>query len=100
MAELHLLRGRLDEALECIERRTQLAQRYENRRIESACWEQKARAYELKGETDTAVDCLRKSFEIARRPVPAGDLYEYLEAVARRLPYGQRPSGPAVERRG
>ena len=90
MAELHLLRNRIDEGLACIEQRTQLAQRYKNDRIESACWEQKARAYELLGQTETAVDCLRKSFEIARRPVPAGDLYEYLEAVARRLPYEQR----------
>jgi len=32
---------------------------------------------------------MRKSFEIAQRPVPAGNLYEYVEAVARRLP-GER----------
>ncbi len=90
MAELMLLQKRADEALACMEQRTELAQRYKNRRIESACWEQKARAYELMGKAETAVACLRKSFEIANRPVPpAEDLYEYLEAVARRLPYGK-----------
>ncbi len=89
MTELHLRRDRLDEALECIEQRTTLAQRFKNRRIESACWEQKARAYQKMGQPDTAVDCMRKSFEIAQRPVPAGNLYEYVEAVARRLP-GER----------
>ena len=89
MAELHLRRDRLNEALECIEQRTTLAQRFKNRRIESACWEQKARAYQKMGQPDTAVDCMRKSFEIAQRPVPAGNLYEYVEAVARRLP-GER----------
>lgn len=87
-AELHLLRDRVDAALQGIEERIKLAQRHKNRRIESAAWEQKARAYEIAGQTETAVDCLRKSFEISRRDVPAGDLYEYLEAIARRIPFG------------
>jgi tetratricopeptide (TPR) repeat protein len=64
LAELCLTRGRPDDAFEYIEKCVDLARRHDNRLLEAAAWEQKARAYELADRKDEAMECMRKSFHL------------------------------------
>ena len=84
MAEMHLQTGRPSDALECIDKRIDLACRHDNHRMEADGWEQKARACEQMGRTDEAIRALKKSVEVSQRPAPYESLHAYLEAVCRR----------------
>lgn len=84
LAELHLMRKRPEAAFECIDKRIDLAQRHANRRVEAAAWEQKSRAYELAAQTDAAMLCLRKSFQLQQNKSPSENL------SAARLPANRR----------
>jgi tetratricopeptide (TPR) repeat protein len=86
MAEMHLQQDDLDAALACIERRVELARRHGNNRMEAEAWEQKARAYEKRRQTDRALECLKRSLEASQRPAPYESLHRYLEEIAHRAP--------------
>ncbi len=78
LAEMYLQEGKTDPAIEAIDQRLKLAQKHNNRRMEADAWEQKARAHELAGEKDNAVQCLKRSIEIAQQPHPHQSLYKHL----------------------
>lgn len=84
MAEMHLLTGRPEAALAAIDQRIDLACRHDNHRMEAEAWEQKARAFELLGQTDKALTALKRSVEISQRPSPHESLHVYLAEVCRR----------------
>ena len=87
LAEMRLIQERVDEALECIEKRVDLAQRHHNNRMEAEAWEQKARAFELINNTSAAMNCLKKSVEVSKRPAPFESLHRYLEEITSRKPF-------------
>ncbi len=70
LANLHIKRQQSQAALECIERRIELARKHDNRYAESAAWEQKSRAYELNQQKDEAIECMRRSFHLQRSKSP------------------------------
>ncbi len=70
-AELHLKRGRAQQALPHIDQRIELAQKHKNRRMESAAWEQRARAYELLADMKEAMTCMRRALDVAQKHAPA-----------------------------
>ncbi len=78
LAEMYLQEGKTDSALDAINQRLTLAQKHNNRRMEADAWEQKARAHELAGEKDSAVQCLKRSIEITQQPHPHQSLYKHL----------------------
>ncbi|UCG17454.1 MAG: tetratricopeptide repeat protein [Phycisphaerales bacterium] len=84
MAEMYLQTRRLSEALASIDQRIDLARRHDNNRMEAQAWEQKARAYELMGQSNEAMRALKRSVEISQRPAPHDSLHVYLEEVCKR----------------
>lgn len=88
MAEMHLLTDRPEAALAAIDQRIDLACRHDNHRMEAEAWEQKARAFELLGQTDKALTALKRSVEISQRPSPHESLHVYLAEVCRRPAFG------------
>jgi len=87
MAEMHLQQDNLDAALACIDRRIELARRHSNNRMEAEAWEQRARAYEKRRQTDRALECLKRSLEASQRPAPYESLHRYLQEVAHRAAF-------------
>ncbi len=67
LAELRLKRGDVDGAFAVIDKRIEVARQHKSLHTEAAAWEQKARAFELKGESDEALACLRKSLSLQKQ---------------------------------
>ncbi len=87
MAELRLLEEKPEQALDCIDRRIELAARHGNKRMESEAWEQKARAFEQLNRTADALNALKKSLAVSQRPEPYESLHRYLEDITTRKPF-------------
>jgi tetratricopeptide (TPR) repeat protein len=84
MAEMYLQARRLGDALDSIDHRIDLARRHDNNRMEAEAWEQKARAFELMGQSAKAMSALKRSLEVSQRPAPHESLHVYLAEVCRR----------------
>ncbi len=84
MAEMYLRTRSLEDALASIDHRINLARRHDNNRMEAEAWEQKARAYELMGQSDKAMTALKQSVEVSQRPAPHESLHVYLAEVCKR----------------
>lgn len=87
LAEMYLLTNRVDEAMESINQRIELAKRHHNNHMEAEAWEQKAKAHEKLDQSDEALRCLKRSLELSHRPPPYESLHRYLEEVSKRTPF-------------
>ncbi|HEY3245833.1 MAG TPA: tetratricopeptide repeat protein [Phycisphaerae bacterium] len=68
MAEMYLKRGRIDDAIHCVQRRIETAAAQKNVSAEAEAWEQMAKALEKAGRTMEAMDALRNAYKTSRKP--------------------------------
>lgn len=71
VAEMNLRRRLFDEAMRCVDKRIDLAERHANRSMESAAWRQKAVVLRLMGRSEEARRCWRRSCEMRSEPPSA-----------------------------
>lgn len=82
LADMHMMSDAPHEALDCIDKRIELAARHGNRRMESDAWEQKARAFEQMDQTHDALSAMKKSLAVSQQPDGHESLHRYIDDIA------------------